>query len=206
MTSSKTLALDADGVLLDYNQAYAALWERAFGVRPLERDPEAYWARDRFGLAPLEAAELAHFRSHFGEAFWAAVPALPGAVAACEALVSAGYELVCVSALPPEFADTRLRNLRGHGFPIERVLATGHDAGTRSPKADAINALAPLAFVDDYLPYMRGVAATVHKALVMRGPGGSPNTGPELADVHSQHGDLPAFSRWWLGGRRLTDG
>ena len=193
------LALDADGVLVDFNLAYATAWERAFGVRPVEQDPQAYWATDRYGLARLDEAGTAHFRSHFDAEFWGEVPVLPGAVAACVALANAGYELVCVSALPPAFAEARLGNLRAHGFPIERVLATGHEASARSPKADAINALAPQAFVDDYLPYMRGVAPTVHKALVMRGRAGStPNVGPELAEMQSQHGDLADFSAWWL--------
>ena len=201
------LALDADGVLLDYNLAYAAVWERAFGVRPVEQDPHAYWARDRFSLAPLDEAAMLHFRSHFDAGFWADVPVLPDAVAACIALADAGYELVCVSALPPAFADARLANLRSHGFPIERVLATGHESTERSPKADAINALAPLAFVDDYLPYMRGVSSNVHKALVMRGSlsktgSTAPNDGPELAEVHSQHSDLRDFSDWWLARPR----
>ena len=40
------IALDADGVLLDYNRAYAGAWERAFGQRPAEADPHAYWAMD----------------------------------------------------------------------------------------------------------------------------------------------------------------
>ena len=199
MPAAPLLALDADGVLLDYNLAYAAAWERAFGVRPVEQDPHAYWASERFGLSRLDDAAMQHFRSHFDAGFWAEVPVLPGAVEACVALADAGYELVCVSALPPDFAEARLGNLRAHGFPIERVIATGHESTERSPKADAINALAPLAFVDDYLPYMRGVSPTVHKALVMRGrPGSTPNQGPELAEVHSQHSDLAAFSAWWL--------
>lgn len=201
-TSATVLALDADGVLLDYNLAFAAVWERAFGVRPVEQDPQAYWATDRFGLTRLEGDAMLHFRSHFDDGFWADVPVLPGAVEACRALAKAGHELVCVSALPPEFADARLRNLRAHGFPIQQVLATGHEASERSPKADAINTLAPLAFVDDYLPYMSGVSATVHKALVMRGSTRSPNAGPALADVHSQHTDLRDFSDWWLSRPR----
>ncbi len=41
------VALDADGVLLDYSLAYAGAWERAFGVYPVERDPQAYWPIDR---------------------------------------------------------------------------------------------------------------------------------------------------------------
>ena len=94
--------------------------------------------------------------------------------------------------------SARLRNLRDLGFPIERVVATGNAAGERSPKADAIAALDPAAFVDDYLPYLRGVPAHVHTALVMRGPNGSPNAGDEMRLVHSVHDDLAGFAAHWL--------
>jgi hypothetical protein len=40
--------VDADGVLLDFHLGYAGAWERAFGKRPLERDPLAYWPMDRW--------------------------------------------------------------------------------------------------------------------------------------------------------------
>ena len=192
------IALDADGVLLDFNSAYAVVWERAFGTRPAVQDPHAYWAIDRFGLERLEADALAHFRGHFDEGFWATVPAIEGAVEACFAMADAGYELVCVSALPTLFAQARLDNLRALGFPIERVLATGHEPTDRSPKAQALDALSPVAFVDDYMPFMRGIKPGVHKALVMRGRNGTPNHGPELEEMHSMHSDLEEFSQWWL--------
>ena len=90
-------------------------------------------------------------------AFWSSVPAVSGAVAACVRLNDAGFDLVCVSALDASYEAARLQNLRSHGFPIERVIATGHAEGDRSPKADAIETLNPVAFVDDYLPYFRGI-------------------------------------------------
>ena len=36
--SRPLLALDADGVLLDFHRGYASAWERAFGSAPRERD------------------------------------------------------------------------------------------------------------------------------------------------------------------------
>jgi hypothetical protein len=88
--------------------------------------------------------------------------------------------------------------LRDHGFPIERVIATGNAPGERSPKADAIAELGPEAFVDDYLPYLRGLPGHVHTALVLRGPNGSPNEGAELSLAKSVHDDLPGFAEFWL--------
>ena len=144
---------------------------------------------------------MARFRASFDAVFWSSVPALPNAVDACQRLSAAGYELVCVSALPLEFAQARLNNLKQHGFPIERVIATsnaGQQGGERSVKADALQTLRPAAFVDDFLPYFNGVPQDMHRALILREPNGSPNVGPELG-VQSTHADLAAFADWWLG-------
>lgn len=192
------IALDADGVLLDFHLGYASAWQRAFGVAPAERDPQAYWPMDRWEVDRLDPVRRAQFRAAFDEHFWTTVPAIPGAVEACHRLRGAGFDLVCVSALESEFEAARLRNLRDLGFPIERVIATGNAAGERSPKADTIEALRPIAFVDDYVPYMRGVPAHVHTALVLRAPNGSPNTGPDMVLAKSVHDDLAGFADHWL--------
>ena len=204
------LALDADGVLVDLHLGYATAWQRAFGVYPAERDPQAYWPIDRWQVERLEGERRLQLRAQFDEQFWTALPAIAGAVQACHRLHDAGFDLVCVTALEQEFEAARLRNLRALGFPIERVIATGHYEGERSPKADAIAALSPLAFVDDYIAYMRGVPDHVHTALVLRAPNGSPNQGEEMSRVHSVHQDLAAFAEHWLapdrviGAARLT--
>ena len=101
------IALDADGVLLDYNQAYPRAWERAFGVYPKEKDPDAYWALDRWDIKWLDGDRLDQLRAAFDAEFWETVPAMPGALEACNALQAAGYTLVCVSALQKQFASAR---------------------------------------------------------------------------------------------------
>ena len=192
------IALDADGVLLDFHLGYASAWQRAFGQAPAERDPQAYWPMDRWHVERLDPARRLQLRAAFDEHFWTTVPAIAGAVEACHRLSDAGFDLICVSALELEFEAARLRNLRDLGFPIERVIATGNAAGERSPKADAIAALQPIAFVDDYIPYMRGVPGHVHTALVLRAPNGSPNTGPDMVLAKSVHDDLAGFTDHWL--------
>jgi phosphoglycolate phosphatase-like HAD superfamily hydrolase len=198
------IALDADGVLLDYNRAYAEAWRRAFRELPKERDPNAYWAIDRWQVERLDGEPLARLRSCFDEQFWSTVPALPGAVEACHRLREAGYRLVCVSALDSRFEKARALNLQQLGFPIERVIATGSAAIHRSPKAEALAALQPIAFVDDYLPYMQGLPSGLHAALIHREPNGSPNKGPQLSAVHSEHVDLGEFAAWWLASGRAA--
>jgi len=192
------IALDADGVLLDFHIAYAEAWQRAFGTYPTERDPQAYWPIDRWQVERLGIFKRARFRKEFDEHFWSSVPALDGAVEACHRLHDAGFGLVCVSALESKYEEARLRNLRVLDFPIERVVATGNAGAARSPKADAIEDLRPLAFVDDYLPYLRGIPDEVHTALVLRAPNGSPNAGPEMVLARSTHQDLAEFVDHWL--------
>ena len=200
--SRPLIALDADGVLLDFHLAYASAWQRAFGAYPRERDPQAYWPIDRWDVERLDAAQRTQFRKQFDEHFWSTCPALPGAVQACHRLVGAGFELVCVSALEQQHGPARLRNLRELDFPIGRVIATGNATAERSPKADAIQDLQPIAFVDDYLPYLRGIPAQVHTALVLRAHNGSPNTGDEMQLAKSVHQDLAGFTKHWLAAQR----
>jgi len=197
MTNQPIMALDCDGVLLDYNLAYAGAWERAFGVYPREMDPQAYWPIDRWEVERLSGERLEQLRAAFDETFWATIPAIAGAVEACHLLKEAGYRLVCVTALSPGFAAARQRNLLSQGFPIDTVIATDNVGIGSSPKADALHALMPVAFVDDYLPYMVGVQEGIHRALIQRAINGTPNTGEHLQGVSSTHTSLLEFARWW---------
>jgi phosphoglycolate phosphatase-like HAD superfamily hydrolase len=196
--ANQIIALDADGVLLDYGLAYASAWQRAFGAFPGERDPQAYWPVDRWDVERVTGERLDIFRRAFDDEFWSSIPPVPGAVEACHTLITAGYELVCVTALPERFRESRERNLRLHGFPIDLVHATDNVATPESPKADTLNALRPIAFVDDYLPYFIGVDPAIHRALILRGVTGSPNTGELLVHTDSHHADLLAFANWWV--------
>lgn len=193
-----TIAIDCDGVLLDYNTAYAQAWQRAFGAGPVLVNPKAYWPMDRWGVQKLTGTALVRFRAEFDEVFWSSVPAVPNALQACELLARQGYELVCVTALDAKFATARTHNLQSLGFPIDRIITTDTIANGRSPKAEALNALRPAAFVDDYAPYLVGVDRSIHLALIMRDAEGSPNTGPLAQEPDSQHIDLGEFSRWWV--------
>ncbi len=193
------LAVDCDGVLLDYNAAYAVAWQRAFGETPELLNPRAYWAMDRWSVRKLVGAELAHFRSVLDEEFWSTLPAVEGALEACKILTNIGLELVCVTAMERNFQSARVANLRNLGFPIQRVFATAGIVNESNPKAEALNALQPIAFVDDFAPYLEGIEVETHLALVDRDPLGSPNAVNLRQQPHSRHTDFLAFARWWKG-------
>ncbi len=196
------IALDADGVLLDYHLAYRDAWKKAFGQAPAIRDPMAYWPVDRWDVRRLADSELELFRACFDESFWSNIPPIAGAVDACNRLHKAGFELVCVTAMEPQFQAARVRNLRDSGFPIDRVIVTTSAERDVSPKAEALHLLRPIAFVDDFLPYLRGISPEIHSALVLREPHGSPNVGHELHLAHSRHVDLSQFASWWLVNKK----
>lgn len=206
INESAPIALDCDGVLLDYSTAYAGAWQRAFGVSPVLQDEKAYWPMHRWGVPRLDGEPLERFRSVFDEEFWSTIPAVSGAVEACQLLASQSFQLVCVTALDNQFAAARLKNLNDLGFPIAQVTATGNDASVCSPKAAALAALRPVAFVDDFAPYLAGVDDRIHKALIVRDPVGSPNVGAALEHSHSQHADLLGFARWWIARSKGAHG
>lgn len=87
---------------------------------------------------------------------------------------------MCVSAIKAQFETARLQNLREADFPITRVVTTANTGVNASLKAAALRELKPVAFVDDFLPYLRGIPAAIHTALVLREPNGSPDVGDDL--------------------------
>lgn len=192
------IVLDADGVLLDYHVSYRIAWQRAFQHLPRLKDANAYWPIDRWDVRKLYGDDLTHFRSFFDDTFWRTIPAIPGALDACNRLHDEGFELICVSALESRFENARLDNLQSLGFPIHRVIATPNSNGTISPKAKVLNSLQPVAFADDFLPYHRGVSKKIHKALITRETNGSPNIGADLKEVDSIHNSLAKFAAWWF--------
>lgn len=194
--ASKLIALDCDGVLLDYATAYGQAWTRAFGERLTLVDPYAYWPTDRWGVPRLSGQALEQFRAVFDDTFWRTIPPVESAVEACEQLVRAGYELICVTALEARHLEARRHNLRELGFPLSHIYATGSlpTASDASPKAALLNDLQPACFVDDYVPYLVGVDDRIHRVLITRDPDGSPNTGPLLALADACFPDLWAFA------------
>lgn len=208
MSINKNLiALDGDGVMLDYITAYANLWERAFGEKLQMKDPQGHWVENRYHVRTLEKEELKYFRKFFKDEFWSTIPALPGAVEACNTLVDAGNEIICVTAVDKEWEAARMHNLKNLGFKVQAVVGTGNNGHAfnskavkieyYSPKAEYLNWLKPEVFVDDYLMYHHGVDNSIHKALILREPNGRIDSHPTV-EVHSRHNNLSEFAQFWL--------
>jgi hypothetical protein len=192
------IALDADGVLIDYHEGYAQAWERAFGFRPTVRNAEGYHPRDYWDVPTLTASELKHFRVHgLSEQTWRNMPAMPGALEACQQLSQAGFRLMCVTALSPAYGAARAHNLKRLGFELADVLAVG-TSGLGNPKAKALLDLQPVAFVDDYLGYLQGLPPGTWRALIEGRTLNNPNIDGQLEPPSSRHACLLDFAHYWL--------
>lgn len=194
---SKSIVLDCDGVLLNYNAAYPKVWKKAFGKELLALQPGAYHAFNEYGAAFEGEGHKQRFFAHFDEDAWSTMPALAGAISACTRLSEAGFQLICVSSMPDAYAKARQKNFQDLGFPIDTVIATGRVPG-RNPKLETLRRLAPVAFVDDLADNFHGVDWGMHKALVDYGQADSPNRTIEPILADSTHRSLADFASWWL--------
>lgn len=191
------IGVDCDGVLLDYNRGYGAMWEQYFGVTLSENEPLAYHATHFWGLEAL--AKDHGFWDHFDQHGWSNMPAMPGAVEACQRLAAAGHTLVCITSMPAHRAEMRLANLKALDFPIEQVIATGsHADRTANPKREAIEILKPDWFVDDELLKLKDLGR-VRCVLIDPGHPDSPNEGQDNSFLEVSVSSLSAFADFLLG-------
>jgi FMN phosphatase YigB (HAD superfamily) len=203
---SSLIAIDADGVLLDYNPVFGIIWHKHFGEVITPKDSRAFWSTNYWGV---EEPQRGHaFWDTFNTHGWQLMQALPGAVEACQRLVAAGYELVCVTSIADDRAPIRLANLKSLGFPIDRVIGAGavpHDAP--APKKVAIETLGPAWFIDDEIRKLSGFEHPPGLALVDSGSLDSPNRGMKHDHLDVVVPSLAAFAHWLLkekGGPAVT--
>lgn len=190
------LALDCDSVMTDYNEAVPAVWKRAFAEEIQVVRPNCYFFKNLYGLDLARPGVMAAFKNAFGSEDWANMSALPGVQEACRILVDKGYDLVCVTAMPARYEADRARNLCKLGLPISRVYAEDHVGDEVNPKLTRIQALQPVAFVDDLLTNFVGLDASVHKAWIDPGFVDRPNAALEGQGLHdTAHPDLLHFAQ-----------
>lgn len=198
---SDLLAIDGDGVVVDYRQAYPVVWKKAFGAElPMVR-PDAYHAHNAYGIVWESPAQEEHFFRHFDDEAWSTMPAMEGVLDACNQLVKAGHTLVCVTSMNPRFADARRQNFRTLGLPVSEVYAVKRlDSG--NPKLKVLHELGAAALVDDLLDNFEGLADAIHRAYIDYGRYDAPGIGSTFIRRHSTHSSLLDFARYWLSPER----
>jgi hypothetical protein len=174
-----TVALDCDGVILDFLSQFRAVANYALG-RDVEEGENVYDLNKRFNLQPHERDHIMKIFHH--EGFWSNLPALPGAIDGARALQDAGHRVVVVTAIDDDFKSARLDNLRRLGFKPDEIYCVGAHSG--HTKGEAFHVEQPHAIVDDRLVYLKEATTMVKQHT------------PELVWVNDnipQHGHIPDF-------------
>ena len=193
---SKIIALDADGVLVDYNEAYARCWYRAFGEKLTIKNRDAYYAYNQYDCKFTSDEQKAQFDLFKDtDEFWSDMGLFPEVFTACHILVNEGYELVCVTKMDNEFKAARVHNFVSYGLPISETYCV-------NDKRETLYKLQPLALVDDKDENFEGhEESMMHCALVDRNQYDSPNFAHEDWRADSYHDSLRSFVDYWLERR-----
>ncbi len=197
------IVLDADFVIFDYRHAYSMAWKALHGEELTLVDPRLYNCSKAYGIEWESSEAEEAFRSSFGEDIWLSMLLMPDAKEALERLVSAGYELVIVSAMNPTFAHARKKCCERLGLPINKVFATGKAPEGINPKKTLLNELRPVAFVDDLLVNFKDIQPTIHRALIDHQWLDCKNKSSTV-EYHSTHSSLLEFANFWTEASSAT--
>ena len=193
----KIIAVDGDGVMFDYRKAFPLVWRAAFGTDIQMVRPDAYHAHTAYGITWESVEQEAHFFKHFGEEAWSTMPLMDAGVKeGSELLVDAGFTLVCVSSMNPQFEAARKRNCELHALPFSEVHAVKR-SGAGNPKKAVLERLRPVALADDLMDNFEDLSHEIHTAFIDYGRFDSPSLTSPLVPM-STHGSFLEFARYWV--------
>lgn len=142
--------IDCDGVMLDYNLAFKQHYEKIYNKVLQLTKPKSYLAADMWGVGNMSKEDYHHFKTESAKlGIWENMPALPDALEFVKE-ISQYFTVWCLTSMPTEFEQDRLKNLQSLGFPIEKVIATSR-VGKENPKKRFVEDLQPMYFMDDLL-------------------------------------------------------
>lgn len=178
------IVLDADGVLVDYNEQMAKIAGKIL-KKTLNKVAHAHHFKNAYDVSFTKEEKNMVYKLFETEG-WSAMPPVPGAVEGTQQLKSLGHTLVCLSSMPNRFVPDRLHNLQSHGMPIDKVIGSGRDNKSPhiNPKAEHLRALNPQIFVDDQLRNFQDIPDTICRVWINNNFQDCPNQGVDrgLAD------------------------
>lgn len=193
MTKNKIIALDCDGVLLNYNEAYGRALEQFLGIKPNIVSPESYFCHNYFDVK-LKPEQKTEFFKFFNDKGWATMTDLPQSIEATKKLRQDGYKIIVVTSMPKMAQEMRHQNLLNLGFAIDATIATGKKQNNINPKKSYIEVLSPEYFVDDLVENFHNIDSPTHFVLVDNEAPDSPNLNFEHnVKLHSTHNNLWDF-------------
>lgn len=168
MQDRPIVALDVDGVILDFDLGWRRVAEDCLG-RPLTCNPRIYTLKDRYALSTRELYRV--WLAFDRQQAWTRLPPVAGAVAAVRRLL-ADHDVHLVTAIPRGLRRDREINLQAIGLPGLPVHCVGVNVlGRAGCKVRTLATLRPQVYVDDRLAHLHeALAAGVpHLGLVDTG-------------------------------------
>jgi hypothetical protein len=165
----QTIALDCDGVILDYIECYKRLYNEFFNDNKKAVNPYSYTADIHLGIDwTHREKEQSAFYDYFGQNGWTSMKPISGAVEATKKIKEAGYKIVIVTSIPFDKANARHDNLLKEGVSFDDVIACGsHSTANGSNiKKPYLDKLAPQYFADDLLQNFSGVSDNINCVLI----------------------------------------
>ncbi|MGC9216776.1 hypothetical protein, partial [Acidithiobacillus sp.] len=156
MMTSPIVVFDLDGVLLDFESAWAqcAAWELG---RPVRKVSEAYDLQERFALSAREWHRV--WTAFHRDAWWERVPTHDSAWDTVCALEDRGASIWAVTNVEARWSEARAISLGGL-IPSGRIVCMGEDASPHD-RAEMLNDLGAQAFVDDQSPNVNAAVGAV---------------------------------------------
>jgi FMN phosphatase YigB (HAD superfamily) len=161
----KVIALDVDGVLLDFMPAFDKAAEALLGKRiKIHKDEHSlnhYHLKDRIQSTQEDVDAVLQYMIDTG--VYANLQPLPGAREALDAIKAEGFKIVLVTALPEAAKLSRLLNLKNYlDFEPDEI----HCVGMGMTKGEKLKEIQPDVFIDDRIDYLASGASIYHLAWV----------------------------------------
>lgn len=161
----KKIALDVDGVLLDFMPAFDKAAEivlgRKISVQQDEDKMDHYYLKNRIQEPQERIDEILEYMQT--SRMYAQLEAFKGVKEAIDKIKSANFEIYIVTALPEKAKEMRLENLKNVLNLVPKEIFC---VGMGLSKAEVLEQLRPDVFIDDRVDYLVSAPFIYHLALI----------------------------------------
>lgn len=166
MEKVKTIALDVDGVLLDFTRACDQYVKTYLGKEPIHIYDDFHLSvtnmKDRYELGSNEEV-LKLLDEMVENGFYKNIPAFEGAKESVKAIKEKGFKIVIVTAIHNGAKSDRLENLLNE---LDLVPDEIYCVGMGKSKSQIIYDLEPDVFIDDRMKYLKSGDRVFHSVWV----------------------------------------
>lgn len=166
MNKVKTIALDVDGVLLDFTKACDEYVKKNLGIDPIKKldgfNLNITSMQTRYGLSSDEEV-LILLNKMVADGFYKNIPAFEGVKEAVDKIKSLGYKIVVITAIHDGAKDDRLENLEKF---LNLIPDEIYCVGMGKSKSQIIKEVHPDIFIDDRIKYLKGGDKVFHSVWV----------------------------------------